>query len=195
MCYLMLIRSLALTRPHLLDHTHSATPTWSHPPTTCLRYNVAKSAHPSEVILRWVRENRGGRPTRIVVCGHSLGGGYSKLLAIDLINKGHPVELLRCVTFGAPMVLCAPDDPDGRPEWGHLQTIVSQCVIPPPPPSTTATHTLSCATDSLRTRARRTPDHPIPCICAPIRTPTRPHLLDHTLLTPLDPHSHMTAPT
>jgi acetyl esterase/lipase len=177
MCYLMLIRSLALTRPHLLDHTHSATPTWSHPPTTCLRYNVAKSAHPSEVILRWVRENRGGRPTRIVVCGHSLGGGYSKLLAIDLINKGHPVELLRCVTFGAPMVLCAPDDPDGRPEWGHLQTIVSQCVIPPPPPPPPHTHSLVPPT-----RCAHAPD-------AHLTTPSlvfaRPyvHPPDHTYLT------------
>jgi hypothetical protein len=135
-----------------------------------------------------VRENRGGRTTRIVVCGHSLGGGYSKLLAIDLINKGHPVELLRCVTFGAPMVLCAPDDPDGRPEWGHLQTIVSQCVIPLPP---LPYHTHSYTTDSLRTRARtHTLPHHIPRICASIRTPTRPHSLDHAHVTPLDPHSH-----
>eukprot|EP00927_Polykrikos_kofoidii_P061209 TRINITY_DN56075_c0_g1_i1.p1 TRINITY_DN56075_c0_g1~~TRINITY_DN56075_c0_g1_i1.p1 ORF type:complete len:870 (-),score=146.02 TRINITY_DN56075_c0_g1_i1:314-2890(-) len=45
---------------------------------------------------------------RVVLCGHSLGGGYALLTALDMLHRG--MQVTQVVTFGAPQVVVR--DPD-----------------------------------------------------------------------------------
>jgi len=57
---------------------------------------------------------------KVVLCGHSLGGGYAILAALEMINLGHPVAAV--LTFGAPQVV-VPEV--ANPTWQRLNAITS----------------------------------------------------------------------
>eukprot|EP01084_Bolivina_argentea_P168704 292505_1 len=46
---------------------------------------------------------------RLVLCGHSLGGGYAKLFLAHLLSTNefsNYFESIKCITFGSPLVFC-----------------------------------------------------------------------------------------
>ncbi|CAE7927688.1 unnamed protein product, partial [Symbiodinium necroappetens] len=64
---------------------------------------------------------------RLVLCGHSLGGGYAQVMAVHLLSRDVDVAALR--TFGAPHVLVPPLDPQESPNlWLKLHSITKHWV-------------------------------------------------------------------
>ena len=62
---------------------------------------------------------------KLVLCGHSLGGGYAQIMAIHLLSK--KVEISSVLTFGTPHVLVPPK---GSPQlWQRLQAITQHFVF------------------------------------------------------------------
>uniref|UniRef100_A0A7S2AUD3 Fungal lipase-like domain-containing protein n=1 Tax=Octactis speculum TaxID=3111310 RepID=A0A7S2AUD3_9STRA len=62
-------------------------------------------------------------PPQLVICGHSLGGGYAVLAALDLLHRG--THLTSVVTFGAPQVLVPQYD---HRLWQQLDCITKQYI-------------------------------------------------------------------
>ena len=55
----------------------------------------------------------------VVVCGHSLGGGYAALCGLELLSRSAPVVAVH--GFGAPQVILRPKgDPEQHPLWQRL---------------------------------------------------------------------------
>ena len=55
---------------------------------------------------------------KVVLCGHSLGGGYAILAALDMVHRELPIASV--VTFGAPQVV-VPDP--ANPTWQKLNAM------------------------------------------------------------------------
>lgn len=72
--------------------------------------------------IRALRESRRGLK-HVVLCGHSLGGGYAILTALDMLHRGFEVDAV--VTFGAPQVV-VPDR--GIDLWHSLDAITTLVV-------------------------------------------------------------------
>lgn len=71
-------------------------------------------------VMQKVRELRADREDHVVLCGHSLGGGYATLCALDLLHEGVHVSAVRA--FGAPQVVVPDWD---LPVWRKLQAITT----------------------------------------------------------------------
>jgi hypothetical protein len=67
--------------------------------------------------------------SELLICGHSLGGGYSLLIALDLIDRQEFVPSA-VITFGAPQVVIPPENEDapGAAVWQKLNSICSNFV-------------------------------------------------------------------
>ncbi|CAE7520837.1 yiaY [Symbiodinium sp. CCMP2592] len=64
---------------------------------------------------------------RLVLCGHSLGGGYAQVMAVHLLSRNVEVAAVR--TFGAPHVLVPPpDQEDSARLWQKLSSITQHWV-------------------------------------------------------------------
>ena len=72
-------------------------------------------------VLQALQKHR--RPEeRLVLCGHSLGGGYAQVMAVHLLSRNVDVAAVR--TFGAPHVLVPPARQEDRPTlWCKLDSI------------------------------------------------------------------------
>ena len=49
---------------------------------------------------------------RLILCGHSLGGGYAQVMAVHLFSQKVIVAAVR--TFGAPHVFLSPEQEEGE---------------------------------------------------------------------------------
>jgi hypothetical protein len=67
------------------------------------------------VITAWLEKHRAGQPTKLVLCGHSLGGGYATLTALGLLRGGILADSVsvQVITFGSPQVLARPTEEHG----------------------------------------------------------------------------------
>ena len=63
---------------------------------------------------------------RLVLCGHSLGGGYAQVMALHLLSRNLDVAAVR--TFGAPYVLVPPKPGDLSILWQKLNSITQHWV-------------------------------------------------------------------
>ena len=64
---------------------------------------------------------------RLVLCGHSLGGGYAQVMAVHLLSRNVDVAAVR--TFGAPHVLVPPSRQEDRQKlWCTLDSITQHWV-------------------------------------------------------------------
>ena len=63
---------------------------------------------------------------QLVLCGHSLGGGYAQVMAIHLLIRRVDVSAVR--TFGAPHVLVAPKAGASQTLWRNLHAITQHWV-------------------------------------------------------------------
>ena len=77
-------------------------------------------------VLRALKEHR--QPgERLVLCGHSLGGGYAQVMAVHLLSRELEVAAVR--TFGAPHVLVPPSREEDRQKlWCTLDSITQHWV-------------------------------------------------------------------
>ena len=61
-------------------------------------------------VLEALQHRRVGE--RLVLCGHSLGGGYAQVMAVHLLSRRVQVAAVR--TFGAPHVFVPPEQEEGE---------------------------------------------------------------------------------
>ncbi|CAE7202007.1 yiaY [Symbiodinium natans] len=81
--------------------------------------------HVVEDILQVVSEHRdAGEP--LVLCGHSLGGGYAQVMAVHLLRRDVSVSAVR--TSGAPHVLVPPRAGAPQQLWQRLHAITQHWV-------------------------------------------------------------------
>ena len=97
----------------------------------------------AEQIMAELREVGGGR--EVVVCGHSLGGGYALLLALEMLQRNMKVSAV--ISHGGPQVIVPPEPTGasggGGGAFGLLRGLKRQggprsppFTSPPPPPYT-----------------------------------------------------------
>jgi hypothetical protein len=63
-------------------------------------------------------------PRKIVICGHSLGGGYALIAAAHLLQLGYPVVSVQ--NFGAPQVIGGGQE--AHPIWQQLNAVTTTLV-------------------------------------------------------------------
>jgi hypothetical protein len=87
------------------------------------------------VIATWLEKHRSGQPTKLVMCGHSLGGGYATLATLALLRGGILADSVsvQVITFGSPQVLARPMEEYGL--WEAMEEVsthyVHGCVVLP----------------------------------------------------------------
>uniref|UniRef100_A0A7S1F8A6 Fungal lipase-type domain-containing protein n=1 Tax=Noctiluca scintillans TaxID=2966 RepID=A0A7S1F8A6_NOCSC len=75
--------------------------------------------------VKSVREKIEGK-LKLVLCGHSLGGAYAILTALELQHLGEEVSAV--MTFGSPHVLVPPRPEDDNGAWQRLSDITTSYV-------------------------------------------------------------------
>jgi len=86
---------------------------------TALRQRPADA----DIIREKVQKELQASHKKLVLCGHSLGGGYALLTGLDFLENGKEVDAV--ITFGAPQVV-VPDDTSKL--WRQLRKVTKQFV-------------------------------------------------------------------